>query len=246
MTWASRGTIACCGRKASTKERIWIPRRLRLGTILHVTEVSLMEVLYPCCCGLDVHKDSVVACLIRPSTGGGRAKEIRTFGTTTGELLALEERLERAGRWLEVRVAGEGTGEVARAFVTATLVFCVGAMAIMGAVEDGLGGVPHILYTKAILDGVTSVLFASALGIGVIFSAVPVLLYQGALTLAARAVGGFLTPPVVAELTAAGGLVIVGIGINLLGLARIRTGNLLPAVIFAALIALVVEKLYGA
>jgi len=168
------------------------------------------------------------------------------LGGATGELLALEERLERAGRWLEVRVAGEGTGEVARAFVTATLVFCVGAMAIMGAVEDGLGGVPHILYTKAILDGVTSVLFASALGIGVIFSAVPVLLYQGALTLAARAVGGFLTPPVVAELTAAGGLVIVGIGINLLGLARIRTGNLLPAVIFAALIALVVEKLYGA
>ncbi|MGQ9531432.1 MAG: DUF554 domain-containing protein [Desulfotomaculales bacterium] len=168
------------------------------------------------------------------------------LGGATGELLALEERLERAGRWLEVRVAGEGTGEVARAFVTATLVFCVGAMAIMGAVEDGLGGVPHILYTKAILDGVTSVLFASALGIGIIFSAVPVLLYQGALTLAAQAVGGFLTPTMVAEITAAGGLVIVGIGINLLGLARIRTGNLLPAVIFAALIALVMEKLYGA
>ncbi|MBC7106744.1 MAG: DUF554 domain-containing protein [Firmicutes bacterium] len=164
------------------------------------------------------------------------------LGGAAGELLALEERLDRAGRWLEARVAGAGTGEVARAFVTATLVFCVGAMAIMGAIEDGLGGVPHILYTKAILDGVTSVVFGSALGIGVLFSALPVLVYQGGLTLAARVVGGILTPPVVAELTAAGGLIIVGIGINLLGLARIRTGNLLPAIVFAALIALAAER----
>lgn len=164
------------------------------------------------------------------------------LGGATGEMLALEDKLERAGRWLESRFSGQGRGEIARAFVTATLVFCVGAMAVMGAIEDGLGRTPQILFTKAVLDGVTSVIFASTLGIGVIFSAVPVLLYQGALTLAADAVGGFLTPPVVAELMATGGLVIVGIGINLLGLARIRVGNLLPAIVFAVVISLVLEK----
>lgn len=107
LTWVSRGTIACCSRKASTKKRIWIPRRLRLGTTLFTAGVPFMELLYPCCCGLDVHKDSVVACLIRPESGGQRVKETRTFGTTTGDLVALVGWLQAA---CCTHVAMESTG----------------------------------------------------------------------------------------------------------------------------------------
>ncbi|HZK17820.1 MAG TPA: DUF554 domain-containing protein, partial [Clostridia bacterium] len=112
------------------------------------------------------------------------------LGALSGELMDLEKRLNDLGKWLENKVnksPGGNSGEIAKAFVTASLIFCVGAMAIMGAIEDGLTGEPNILFAKSLLDGIASLIFASTMGIGVIFSAIPVFLYQGGITLLAKA-----------------------------------------------------------
>lgn len=154
------------------------------------------------------------------------------LGGLTGEFLNIEGGLFRLGTWLESKVGGK-TGEFGRGFVTASLIYCVGAMAIMGSIEDGLNSNPRILFTKAALDGISSVVFSSTMGAGVAFSAVPVFLYQGAITLLASAAKGLLSPAAVAEMTATGGLLIVGIGINILGISEIKVGNLLPAILFA-------------
>ena len=157
------------------------------------------------------------------------------LGGLAGAGLRLEERLEALGRRVESRFSA-GEGGFARAFVTSTLVFCVGAMAIMGALEDGLSGHPRTLIAKSVLDGIASVVFASTMGIGVLFSAVPVFLYQGGITVAAQAISPYLSPGVVAEINGTGGLLIVAIGLNLLGVARIRVADLLPAIFAAAVI----------
>lgn len=151
-------------------------------------------------------------------------------GSLLGEILRIEDRLERLGRWIGRRLAGGQEEGVASAFVTASLVFCVGAMAVVGSLESGLTGNHQTLYAKSVLDGVTSIVFASTLGIGVIFSAVAVLLYQGAITLSAVYLKPFLTPPVVEQMTAVGGLLILAIGFNILGIKRLRIGNMLPAI----------------
>jgi uncharacterized membrane protein YqgA involved in biofilm formation len=163
------------------------------------------------------------------------------LGVLIGETLSIEDRLENLSRRLENRFDSAGGG-ITRTFITASLLFCVGPMAIMGSIEDGLGRMPEILYTKSVMDGVGSALFASTLGIGVIFSALPVLVYQGSLTLAAQAVFGYLSPPVVAQLTATGGLIIMAIGLNLTGATKIRVANLIPALIAAVAIALALQK----
>ncbi|BDV44548.1 membrane protein [Geotalea uraniireducens] len=150
------------------------------------------------------------------------------IGGVLGELLQIEARLENFGRWLQERYAG--AGNIAEGFVTASLLYCVGAMAIMGSLQDGLGGKPSILYAKAALDGVASIALASTLGIGVLFAALPVALYQGGITLAAEVAKGVLTEPVIVEMNAAGGLLIVAIALDMLELKRIPVGNLLPAV----------------
>jgi uncharacterized protein len=152
-------------------------------------------------------------------------------GGIIGELLGIETRLEQLGSFLGSRF--KGSGRVAEGFVTASLLYCVGAMAIMGALQDGLGGRPDILYAKAALDGIASVALASTLGIGVLFSALPLFLYQGVITLGATLAQQVLTPPVVQEMNAVGGLLIVAIGLDLLGMKRLPVGNLLPAVFLA-------------
>jgi len=129
-----------------------------------------------------------------------------------GELLQIESRLESFGLWLQGRVAG--AGNIAECFVTASLLYCVGAMAIMGALQDGLNGTPSILYAKAALDGVASIVLASTLGIGVLFSALPVALYQGSITIAAESAKSLMTESVVLEMNAVGGLLIVAIGLD--------------------------------
>ena len=125
---------------------------------------------------------------------------------------------------------------VSQGFVTASLVFCVGPMTILGAFQDGLTGVYDTLAVKSVLDGFTAVALASSLGWGVILSSATVLTYQGALTLGAAWAKPFLTDPVVAEMTATGGLLIVAIGLNLLGITRIRVANMLPALALAPLL----------
>ncbi|MBE0577659.1 MAG: DUF554 domain-containing protein [Desulfuromonadales bacterium] len=150
------------------------------------------------------------------------------FGGLIGEGLGIEKRLEEFGQHLQKRFSG--MGKIAEGFVTASLLYCVGAMAIMGALQDGMGGKPTILYAKAALDGVASIALTSTLGIGVIFSIIPLLIYQGAITLGAELAGSVLTEAVITEMNAVGGLLIVAIAIDLMGIKRLPVGNLLPAV----------------
>lgn len=150
-------------------------------------------------------------------------------GSALGELIRIEERLEKLGN----RLGGffsEDRGSIAKGFVMTSLLYCVGAMAIVGALESGLTGNHQTLFAKSLLDGIGSILFASTLGIGVLFSAVPVFIYQGAITLAASALKPFLIPTVVTQMSAVGGLLIMAIGLNLLDIKKLKIGNMLPAI----------------
>jgi len=150
------------------------------------------------------------------------------LGGLIGEALGIEKRLEAFGVGLQKRFSG--AGKIAEGFVTASLLYCVGAMAIMGALQDGMGDTPTILYAKAALDGVASIALASTLGIGVLFSIIPLALYQGGITLAAGLMKSILTESVIVEMNAVGGLLIVAIAVDLMGIKRLPVGNLLPAV----------------
>lgn len=151
-------------------------------------------------------------------------------GAVIGESIGIEDKLERLGRFLEMRLVREGESRFAQGFVTTSLIYCVGAMAIMGALQSGLEGNHSTLFAKAMIDGVTAIVFASTLGFGVLFSSIPVFVYQGAITLLATWINQFLTAAIIVEMSATGGLLIVAIGMNLLGMSRIKVGNLLPAV----------------
>jgi len=153
------------------------------------------------------------------------------LGGLVGEVLAIEQRLQAFGERLQERFSG--MGRVGEGFVTASLLYCVGAMAIMGALQDGTGNEPTILYAKAVLDGVASIAFASTLGIGVIFSIIPLAIYQGGITWGAGLADRVLTEPVVVEMNAVGGLLIVAIALDLLDIKRLPVANLLPAVFVA-------------
>ncbi len=149
-------------------------------------------------------------------------------GGVFGELLQIEARLEAFGRWLQERFSGAGT--ISEGFVAASLLYCVGAMAIMGSLQDGFSDTPTILYAKAALDGVASIALASTLGIGVLFSALPVAVYQGSITVAAESAKSLLTESVIVEMNAVGGLLIVAIALDLIGIKRLPVANLLPSV----------------
>jgi uncharacterized membrane protein YqgA involved in biofilm formation len=151
------------------------------------------------------------------------------LGSLLGELCKIEHRLENAGAWLENKFSKKG-GSFATGFVTTSLLYCVGAMAIVGSLESGLTGNHSTLFAKSTLDGIGSVIFSSTMGIGVLFSSVSVLLYQGTITLAAVYVKPFLVPEVISQMSSVGGLLIVAIGINMLGENKIKVGNMLPAV----------------
>ncbi|PRX31844.1 hypothetical protein BX659_105175 [Orenia metallireducens] len=150
------------------------------------------------------------------------------IGGLIGEAINIEDKLESIGKWFERRLGNRG--RVAEGFVQCSLIYCVGAMAIMGAIQDGLQHDPSTLYAKALLDGFSGIAFASTLGIGVILSAIPVFLYQGAITLLASQVKVFLTDPIITEMTATGGLLILAIALNMLNITKIKVGNLLPAI----------------
>jgi len=151
------------------------------------------------------------------------------IGSALGELLRIEDRLEQFGHWIGSRLSKDSKG-VAKGFVSTSLLYCVGAMAIVGSMESGLTGNHQTLFAKSILDGIGSVLFASTLGIGVLFSAVSVFVYQGLITLTASFLKQFLLPDVVSQMSAVGGLLIMAIGIGLLEIKKIKIGNMLPAI----------------
>lgn len=186
------------------------------------------------------------------------------LGGILGELLRIEDRLNGIGRWLE-RSTKAKTQEAAvqtddaethtgqseetpsadrtrfsQAYLTASLVFCVGPMTILGSFQDGLTGDYKVLAIKSMLDFFAAMAFASTMGPGVLFSALTVLVYQGALTLGARWISGALTDAMIAEMTATGGVLVLAIGLGLLDLRKVRTGNLLPAIAIAPIIVAVV------
>jgi uncharacterized membrane protein YqgA involved in biofilm formation len=164
-------------------------------------------------------------------------------GSLLGEAMKIENRLEALGAYAEKHFSRSSNGGFSKGFVSASLVFCVGSMAIVGALESGLAGNHDTLFAKSLLDGITSVVFASTFGSGVIFSALPVLVYQGAITVGASLLKPFLTPGVIAQMSGVGGLLIAAIGINMLRLAHIRIGNMLPA-IFLPLVYFMVVQLF--
>ncbi len=150
-------------------------------------------------------------------------------GSVVGEMLQIEGRLNALGRAVERRVAAQGEG-LAQGFVTCSLMFCTGAMAIVGSLESGLAGNHQTLFAKSILDGMIALLFASTMGIGVLFSAFSVLAYQGLITLGAGVIQPLLSDAVIAQMSAVGGMLIVALGMNMLEIKSIRVGNMLPAV----------------
>ena len=165
------------------------------------------------------------------------------IGSILGEFLRIEDRLEQFGHWIGSRLSKDSKG-IAKGFVSTSLLYCVGAMAIVGAMESGLTGNHQTLYAKSILDGISSVVFASTLGIGVLFSSVSVFVYQGFITLTASFLKQFLLPDVVSQMSAVGGLLIMAIGISLLEIRKIKIGNMLPA-IFIPLAYQMLKHLYG-
>ena len=169
-------------------------------------------------------------------------------GTLLGEALRIEERLDGAGVLLRDKlIRGEGSSRFTEGFVTASILYCVGSMAVMGAMEAGINHDYSILISKGVIDGVTSISFAAAMGIGVAFSVVPLVLYQGALTLIFAAAGQGMDPAVITEMSAVGGTIILGIGINMLGLApvKLKVGNMLPAIFLPLLYIPVANLLSG-
>ena len=179
------------------------------------------------------------------------------LGGIAGELLGIEWGINQMGRWLERKTSRndegaadaenspkgtqDGSTPFSYAFLTASLVFCVGPMTIIGSIQDGLAGDYTLLAIKSTMDGFASLAFASTLGPGVIFSALTVLIYQGGLTLGAGWADAVLTDPMVAEMTATGGVLMLALGLGLLKIKEIRTGNLLPALVVAPIIVAVTE-----
>lgn len=153
-------------------------------------------------------------------------------GAITGELLKIEQGVELAGEWLKAKTASDSPTFV-QGFVSSSILYLSGAMMIVGSIQDGAGGDPHTLYVKSLLDGFASTAIAATLGPGVIFSALSVLLVQGAVTLLASHLDFLRETAVLDAITATGGLMIVGIGLNFLNLTRIRIGNFIPAVLYA-------------
>ncbi len=164
------------------------------------------------------------------------------IGGIIGEIANIEGWITRLGQALQSYVKGRkdkvGGPDLTQGFLTATLVFCVGAMAVVGGLNSGLQGDHQVLYAKSMLDGICAIFFAASLGIGVGFSAIPVFLYQGGIALLATIIAPILSEPVIMELTATGGMLILGIGLNILGLTKIAVGNMLPAIVVAVILAM--------
>ena len=165
------------------------------------------------------------------------------LGALIGELLDLDKRMRSLGDWVQKRtehlVTNGGQASISEGFVTASLLFCVGAMAIVGALQDGLTGDHSTLFAKSLLDGISSIVFGASLGLGVAFSAVAILLYQGSISLMASFLQPYLGDAVIAEMTCVGSLLIVALSLNMLGLTKIKVMNLVPAIFLPILLCLV-------
>ena len=163
------------------------------------------------------------------------------IGAVVGELLDLDRRMHTLGDWVQAKTARlihtqEGAPSVADGFVAASLLFCVGAMAIVGSLENGLTGNYDTLKAKSVIDGIAAIVFASSLGVGVAFSAAAIFLYQGAISLAAGLLSPLLSDTVIAEMTCVGSLLIVALSLNMLNVTKIKVMNLVPAIFLPILL----------
>ncbi len=165
------------------------------------------------------------------------------LGGLLGSALRLEDRMTSLGSWLRTRFGASGQTRFVDGFVTASLVFCVGPLAILGSLEDGLGRGTRQLLVKSVMDGFAAIAFASAFGVGVLASALVVLVYQGAWTAMGAIAGQFLPPAEIDAITVAGGVVLLGLGVRLLGLKDIRVADLLPALVIAPAVVAVAKLL---
>ncbi len=157
------------------------------------------------------------------------------IGSVLGEWMNLELGVDKMSNYLKKRLR-IGNEKFSEGLITAFLLFCIGSMTIIGAIDEGIRGSHELLYTKSFMDFFSAMLLASAFGIGVIFSSVPLLIFQGAITLIAMAASTFFTPVLIQGLTSVGGILLIGLGINILEIKRLRIINMLPALIVVVLL----------
>ncbi len=167
------------------------------------------------------------------------------IGTIIGEAVDLDDKINRLGKFLERKFAGKKSDSLdaavqkvslAEGFVTSSLLFCVGAMAIVGSLQSGLTGNHETLYAKSMLDFVAAIIFASTLGAGVMLSASLLFLYQGSITLLAQFIEPFLSDPVIAEMNCVGNVIIIGLAMNMLGISKFKVMNFVPAIFLPILL----------
>lgn len=152
------------------------------------------------------------------------------IGSVVGEIIDIEKYLESFSERLKNKLKNS-SDKFTEGFITATLIYCIGPMAILGSIEEGLGNPPNLLFAKSVLDGVASIALASALGIGVIFSTIPLLLYQGGITLFASYVSNYLSDALIVELSAVGGILLLGLGMNIAEIKKFKVVNMLPSLL---------------
>ena len=157
------------------------------------------------------------------------------LGAIIGEYIDLEKRVDNFGLLLKKKIKTKND-RFSEGFVTAFLLYCMGSMTILGAIEEGLGGVPNLLITKSLMDGFGSIVLASTMGVGVLFSSIPLLLYQGGLTLFASQMQSFFSDVIITELSAVGGILLLGLGISMLHIKKIKILNMLPSLIIVAIL----------
>ena len=156
-------------------------------------------------------------------------------GSMIGEWIDIEASAEKLSAWLK-RKFRIGNERFSEGLITSFLLFCMGSMTILGAIQEGLEGNKDLLLTKSLMDGFSALLLASALGIGVVFSSVPLLLFQGGITLVAMWASRFFTPEIISGITAVGGIMLIGLGINLLDIKKLRIMNMLPALVVVVIL----------
>lgn len=166
------------------------------------------------------------------------------IGGLTGEFLRLESRMDNLAGKLKTVIKSKNE-RFAEGFVTAFLLFCMGSMTVLGAIQEGLGKYPELLLAKSVLDGFAAMALSSALGVGVAFSVIPLLLYQGGITLLTYWLGDMFSENIVTQLSAVGGVLLIGLGINILEIKKLKILNLLPALIFVVLLAYIVTQFSG-
>ncbi len=157
------------------------------------------------------------------------------LGAVTGELINIDKGINRFAEFLKRKTKISG-GRFSEGLITAFLLYCMGSVTIIGAIDEGLRNDPNLLYVKSVMDGISSIALASTMGIGVAFSAVPLFIYQGGITLFAASIGDYFSKTVVSELTAVGGILLIGLGINILEIKKLRVLNMLPALLFIILL----------